>query len=124
VSVNDSTVVRTGALCGDGLGGWWIAEDEEFDENADQDHNGDLAEKKALGEGEAMLWLVNSSRYGSAFFKHNVPGLGLRRRVAGSAICHLYFVQGERKLSDSDIGIILERRAFFKQCLLLNDEDA
>lgn len=48
---DDAIVVFEGALCGYGFGGWGVAEDEEFDKDADQDHDGDLAEEKTFGEG-------------------------------------------------------------------------
>ena len=44
-------IICEGALGGDGFGGWRVAEDEEFDEDAEQDYDGDLAEEKPFGEG-------------------------------------------------------------------------
>ena len=31
--------------------GRWLSKDEEFDEAGDEDHDGELAEEEALGEG-------------------------------------------------------------------------
>jgi hypothetical protein len=45
------------SFCGSQGGGYvWggrVAEDEEFDEGADEDYDGELAKEEALGEGEA-----------------------------------------------------------------------
>jgi hypothetical protein len=46
---------RTSFCCAEGSGDIWgggVAEDEEFDEGADEDYDGELAEQEALREGE------------------------------------------------------------------------
>lgn len=49
--INGAIAIRNGTLCGNGFGGWRVAEDEEFDKGTDEDHDGKLAEKKPFGEG-------------------------------------------------------------------------
>lgn len=44
-------IVCEGALGCDGFGGWRVAEDEEFDKDAEEDDDGDLPEEKSFGEG-------------------------------------------------------------------------
>ena len=57
-----AVAVGEGARRGGGFGGGGVAEDEEFDEAADQDDDGELAEEKALGEGEtgSVLMIFHS----------------------------------------------------------------
>lgn len=44
-------IVGMCATGGDGLGRRGLAENEKFDKHADEDHDGDLAEEEADGEG-------------------------------------------------------------------------
>lgn len=53
--VDNSIAVGMCTLCGDGVGGWRVAEDEEFDKGADEDHDGELAEEEAFGERQSIL---------------------------------------------------------------------
>lgn len=54
-----AVLVRKGALGGDGFWGWRVAEDEEFDEDAEKYYDRYLAEEKSFGEGKSvMIWSV------------------------------------------------------------------
>ena len=53
---DDPIAVSKCALCGDGFRGWRVAEDEEFDKDADENHYGNLAEKKTFGERKSVFF--------------------------------------------------------------------